>query len=96
MFLINSALLYLFLANLLAQNQKMSEKSVFRNDVTIIASLLVLVLRFCTPPEVKFDTFDTLKYRQGKSLSKYLFCYSTFSDSELVNSLKNGTKLHCL
>ena len=46
------------------------------NDVTIIASLLVLVSRFCTPPEVKFDTFDTLKLRQVKSLSKYLFCYS--------------------
>ena len=43
------------------------------NDVTIIPSLLFLVARFCTPPEVKFDAFSTSKHREGKSLSKKVF-----------------------
>ena len=61
-FLINNALLYHFLANFLAHNKKMTEKSVFlEDDVTIIPSLLFLVSRFCTPPEVKFQDFGTSK-----------------------------------
>ena len=42
-------------------------------DVTIVPSLLFLVSRFCTPPEVKFDTFGTSKHGERKSLSKIFF-----------------------
>ena len=42
-------------------------------DVTIVSSLLFLVSRFCTPPEVKFDAFGTSKHGEGKSLSKIFF-----------------------
>ena len=38
-FLINNALLYQFLANLLAQNQKMTEKSVFRENEKCLQNL---------------------------------------------------------
>ena len=73
-FLINSALLYHFLANLLGKNQKMSEKSVFcKASGPEMTSQSFPVSWFCTPPEVKFDAFDTLKHRQRKTLSKYLF-----------------------
>ena len=58
----------------------MTEKSVFREawspelTSTIVTSLLFLVSRFCTPPEVKFDAFGTSKHGEGKSLSKkYIF-----------------------
>ena len=60
----------------------MPEQSVFRegweswNDVTIVPSLLFLVSRFCSPPEVKFDAFGTSKHGEGKSLSKYFFCFT--------------------
>ena len=56
--LINNALLYHSLANWLAHNKKMTEKSVFLwglefwNDVTIVPSVLFWVSRFCTSPEV--------------------------------------------
>ena len=33
----------------------------------------VLVSRFCTPHEVKFDAFGSSKLREGKSLPKYFF-----------------------
>ena len=76
-FLINNALLYHFLANWLAHYKKMTEKCVFREKswiaVTIAPSLLVLVSRFCTPPEVKFDAFGTSKHGEGKSLLKKIF-----------------------
>ena len=42
-------------------------------DVAIVPSLLFLVSRFCTPPEVKFDAFRTSKHGEGKSLSKFFF-----------------------
>ena len=75
-FLINNALLYHFLWNTLAHNEKMTETSVFLwsakswNDVTFIPSVLFLVLRFFTLQEVKFDAFGTSKHGEGKSLSK--------------------------
>ena len=46
------------------------------NDVTIIPSLLLLVLRFCTPPEVKFHGFGTSKHGEEKSISNVFFCYT--------------------
>ena len=74
-FLINNVLLYHFLANWLAHKEKMAEKSFLRslkswNDVTFNPSLLFLVSRFCTPPEVKFDAFGTSKHGKGKWLWK--------------------------
>ena len=78
-FLINNTLLYHFIANWLAHSKKMTEKSVFREgleswiDVTIVPSLLLLVSRFCTPLEVKFDAFGTSKHGERKSLSKNFF-----------------------
>ena len=60
----------------------MTEKSAFLRGleslkcVTIVPSLLFLVSRFCTPPEVKFDAFGTSKHGEGKSLSKNIFCYT--------------------
>ena len=77
-FLINNALLYYFLANLLAHSKKMTEKSFFSrgleswNDVTIVPSLLCFVSRYCTPPEVKFDTFGTSKIAIEKVFLLYL------------------------
>ena len=41
------------------------------NDVTVILSLLFLVLRLCTPQEVKFHIFGTSKHGENKSPSKY-------------------------
>ena len=76
--LINNGLLYHFLANWLAHNKKMTEKSFF-------AKLGALKWRhnrsqspgfglvFCTPPEVKFDAFGISKHGEGKSLSKNFF-----------------------
>ena len=43
------------------------------NDVTILPSLLFLVSRFCTPPEVKYDAFDTSKHGKGNRYRKYIF-----------------------
>ena len=43
------------------------------NDVTIILSVLFLVSRFCTPPEVKFHVFGSSKHREEKSLSNIFF-----------------------
>ena len=52
----------------------MTEKSVFREAWSpIVPSLLFLVSRFCTPPEVKYDAFGTSKHGEGKSLSKMFF-----------------------
>ena len=45
-------------------------------DVTIIPSLLFLVSRLCTPPEVKFDAFGTPKHGEGKSLSQIFLFYT--------------------
>ena len=58
------------------ENEKTWEKSVFReawSSDTIVPSPLFLVSRFCTPPEVKFDTFATSKHGKGKSLWKKTF-----------------------
>ena len=81
-FLINNALLYHFLANRLAHDKKMTKKSVFCEawspELTSqsFSVSCFLVSRFCTPPEVKFDAFDTSKHREGKSLSTKFFCYT--------------------
>ena len=82
-FLINNALLYHFLANWLAHNKKMTEKSVSRslkpwNDVTIIP--------------VKFDAFGTSKQREGKSLSKFFFSIhiGTLGRFNQANKKKTG------
>ena len=83
-FLVNNALLYHFLPNWLAHNNKVTKKSVFReaqlnswNDVTIISSLLFLVSQFRTQPEVKFHVFGTSKQGEGKLLSKrFFFCHT--------------------
>ena len=67
---------YHFLANWLAHNKKMTEKSVFRkgwNGVTIIPSLLFLVSRFCTPPEVKFDAFGASNTGKENRYRKVFF-----------------------
>ena len=45
------------------------------NDVTIIPSIpLLVVSRFCTPPEVKFHVFSTSKHGR-KTAIEYNFCY---------------------
>ena len=81
-FLINKALLYHFLANRLAHNKRMTEKSVFREgwspEMTSQSFPVscFLVSRFCTPPEVKFDAFVTSKLGEGKLLSKNFFCHT--------------------
>ena len=83
-FLVNSALLYHFFPEFISSSSENDWKICFppsfkswsNNDVTTIPSLLILVSRFCTPPKVKFDAFGTSKPREGKSISKYLFCYS--------------------
>ena len=59
-FLINNTLMYHFLANWLAHNEKMTEKSVFREAwslelTSIISRVPFLVSQFCIPAEGKFD-----------------------------------------
>ena len=92
--LINNGLLYHFLANWLAHNKKMTEKSFF-------AKLGALKWRhnrsqspgfglvFCTPPEVKFDAFGTSKHGEGKSLSKFFLLYLSVHWGDLVEQIKN-------
>ena len=79
-FLINNALLYHFLANWLAYNKKMTEKSVFRDawipELTSQSFPVSCFWCFCTPPEVKFDAFGTSKHGEGKWLLKKFFCYT--------------------
>ena len=76
-FLINNALLYHFLANWLAHNKKMTEKSVFREAWSPeVTSQSFPVSRFCTPPEVEFDSFGSSEHGEGKSLSKIFLCYT--------------------
>ena len=97
-FLINNALLYHFLTNLLAHNKTMTEKSVFReawspqwNDVIIIPNLLFLVSRFCTPPEVKFH--DLVHQNTGKENRCRIYFFailiSTLWRFYLANKRKN-------
>ena len=69
----------------------MSEKSVFGEAW----SLLFLVSRFCTPPEVKFDAFGTSKHGEGKSLSKDFFLlYLSVHWKELIEQIKKICHLH--
>ena len=78
-FLMKSALLYHFVANWLAQNDweiRFSQSLKPWHDVIFIPSLLFLVSRFCTPPEVKFHVFGISKLEEEKSLSKSLLCYT--------------------
>ena len=76
-FLINNALLYHFLVNWLAHNKKM--RNLFFAKLAVLkwrhnrSQSPVLVSRFYTPPEVKFDAFCTSKHGEGKSLSKNFF-----------------------
>ena len=51
------------------QDSKPREKQISQ----IVPSLLFLVSRFCTPPEVKFDAFGTSKHGKRKSLWKNFF-----------------------
>ena len=86
-FLINNALLYYFLANWLAHNKKMTEKS--WNDVTIIPSVLFLVSRFCTPPEMKFDAFGTSKHGKENRYRKFSLLYISVHGGDLIEQIKN-------
>lgn len=62
-FLTINTLSWHFWVNFLDHNKKMTEKYFSLknltswNDVRIIPSLLYLISRFCTPPEVKFHVF---------------------------------------
>ena len=93
----NTLCTILILANWLAHNKKSDWGICFSrgleswNDVTIVPSLLLLVSRFCTPPEVKFDTFGTSKHGEGKSLSKNCFAIliSTLGRFNLANKKKS-------
>ena len=65
-------------------------------DVAIVPSLLFLVSRFRTPPEVKFDAFGTSKHGEGKSLSKKFFfatLISTLGRFNRTNKTKGSCKL---
>ena len=77
----------------------MSEKSLSQNfkswnDVTIIPSPLFLVSRFCTPPEVKFDASGLSNHREGKSLSKYFFCYSYQHIVDIIYRANKKSVIH--
>ena len=65
-------------------------------DVTIVPSLLFLVSRFCTPPEVKFDAFGSSKHAEGKSLSKNFFAtlISTLGRFNRANKKKKICHIH--
>ena len=70
-FLINNSLLYHFLANFLAHNKKMTEKSVFlEDDVTIILGLTALY-----PTGSEISRFWYIKTSGRKIAIENLFCY---------------------
>ena len=61
----------------IARNKKMAEKSVFREAWSPeVTSQSFPVSRFCTPPEVEFDSFGSSEHGEGKSLSKIFLCYT--------------------
>ena len=60
-------------------------------DVTVIASVLFLVSRFCTPPKVKFDAFGTSKHGEGKLLSKiFSLLYISVHWGHLIEQIKKN------
>ena len=64
------------------------------NDVTFVPSLLFLVSRFCTPPEVKFDAFGTSKHGEGKSLSKNYLLYLSVHWGDLIEQITIICRIH--
>ena len=65
-----------------------------RIDATIVPSLLFLVSRFCTPPEVKFGAFGTPKHGEGKSLSKNCLLHLSAHWGDLIEQIKNVCHIH--
>ena len=49
-----------------------------------------LVSQFCTPLEVKFDAFGTLKHGEGKSLSKNFLLYLSAHWGDLIEQIKKN------
>ena len=88
-FLIDNALLYHFLANWLAHNKKMTEKSVFRETWGP---------EMTSQSFVKFDTFGTSKHGEGKSLWKNFLLYLSVHWGDLIEQIKKSIihTLNCL
>ena len=65
-------------------------------DVTIVPSPLLLVSRFCTPPEVKFDAFGTSKHgkknRYGKK--KTFLLYLSVHWGDLMEQIKKKSVIY--
>ena len=59
------------------------------NDVTFIPSLL-LVSRFCTTPEVKFDAFGTRKI----AIEKVFLLYLSVHWGGLIEQIKKNCHVH--
>ena len=56
---------------------------------------LSLASRFCTPPEVKFDAFDTSKHGKGKSLWKKTFLLHLSAHwGDLIEQIKKICHIH--
>ena len=73
-FLINNVLWYHFLANSLAHNKKMTEKSVFLHNYSQSPVFGLAVSK----TEVKFHIFDSSTHGEGKWLLN-VFCFAIFT-----------------
>ena len=90
-FLINNALLYHFVANWLPHNKKMTEKSLFREGWSPEwhhnhSQCPVLVSRFCTPPEVKFDATRGRKI----DIENFSLLYISVNWGDLIEKIKKS------
>ena len=69
-----------FLSELISSQYENDWKICFSRSLksipSVIPSVLFLVSRFCTPPEMKFDAFGISKHGKGKSLSKFFLSYT--------------------
>ena len=72
----------------------MSAKFVFRlawsPDVTIVPSLLFLVSRFCTPPEVKFDPFVHQNTWKENRYRNIFLLYLSVHWEDLIEQIKKS------
>ena len=84
-----------FLANLLAHSKK-NDGNLFSAKLKVLkrrhnhSQSLLLVSRFCTPPEVKFHVFGTSKDGEGKSPSIFFLLYLSVHCGDFIEQIKKS------
>ena len=87
-FPINNILLYHFLANSLAHNTKMTDKSVFLHNYSQSPVFGLAV----SETEVKFHFFDSSKHGEGKLLSN-IFCFAILTSTIILWRFHQAKKI---